>query len=1388
MEELLSRLLTATQSVSSNNSSVNLIKFDPDEADADIVGWCHLTEIIVNSRKIAGPDLLLALTHSLKGRAAKCLTKLNFNEITWPYIKEILLAKFGKCMLMQDYFDEIMRFHIGHKETACEAAMRLWNLIESIPKLKMDEDVITGFAISVLSQNDSLIRRELNSHPISTKAQLCRVLNGISLKRRNDDRNANETDVKRQRMGDSRFAGTCHFCGNRGHKQEDCRKRRDSVKSKAMDGRDKREIVTCYACGKPGHLSTNCPDKRSGIDPTTHKDVQVCERSIMRGTLLTSAGKVILFLFDSGSACSLVKNSFIDCLSGTERNDTVHLTGIGGDSLKCDRQILCSVTIQEIPLTILLHVVPDNAITDAIIVGRDVLEQGIQVEINSDSLLFFSRKEVSICQEVSELSFNNIDTDLVGTDRQALIEVLRGYSDFFIDGIPSRRVSTGSLKIDLIDPNKIVRRRPYRLSPAEKDVVKSKVQSLLDAGVIRESSSPFASPILLVKKKDGSDRMVVDYRELNANTRPEHYPLPRIDEQVDRLSGAHYFSSLDMASGYHQIIVEPGSVERTAFVTPDGQYEYLAMPFGLRNAASVYQRCINKALKTHRDTIALAYMDDVLCFSSEVTEGLNHLNAVLEALSEAGFSLNIHKCKFMKTKIDYLGYVIQTGEVRPNPRKIQALTEAPPPATATQVRQFLGLASYFRRFIPNFATLAGPLYPLTKLKGRIIWTDKHREVHKKIVKILTSAPVLTIFNPEIPIELHTDASSDGYGAILIQRDNNIPRVVAYFSRRTTDTESRYHSYELETLAVVRAVENFRHYLYGQHFTVFTDCNSVKASKAKVDLSPRVHRWWAYLQSYDFNIVYKEGRCMEHADYLSRNPLSPLATSSTEPLISNRSPVISRKIVNFIELHDSWLQVEQKRDPEIQDLISKHLNTELPEGVSRTYDVRDGILYRKIERNKISSWLPIVPRSLIWTLINHVHNEIKHLGCDKTLDKIYEQYWFPQMAKNVRKFIDSCIVCKASKGPSGAQQLRLHPIPKISVPWHTIHIDLTGKLSGKSDKKEYVSVIIDGFTKYVLLEHTQSLDAACAVKALKKAVSLFGAPRRIIADQGRCYISSNFKEFCNQHNVELHLIATGSSRANGQVERVMRTLKTLLTVIENDSNKIWREELDNVQLALNSTRSRVTGYTPTELMFGIRAQSLGLAKISSNANSVHRADLHAIRNEASENIQKSATCEIKRFNRGKARVRPLMQGEYVFIKCSERNQTKLSAKYRGPFVITKVLNNDRYELKSIRGGNRIYKYSHENLRLVPKGFEGLVEIATSMVDSEEAETAVDGEQIEHTNQSDSDNDTLSIPSEDTLTAGSDTLSAISNEQDLAISEIEGHIKQGEFLRVSVYSYL
>ncbi|XP_075990321.1 uncharacterized protein LOC142985971 [Anticarsia gemmatalis] len=642
METLLARVLAVQAPVVSNNRSP-LLKFDPDDTESDIDDWCKVTEVIVQSKRLEGVDLLVALTGALKGRAATYITKLNLDEITWESVKEILIARFLKPKLIQDYFDDVWRFQIGAKETASESALRLWNLIEKIPQSTMCEEVITGFVISVLCQKDNLIRRELNAQTVTGRAQLFRILGGISLKRRLDAE-AQGPEAKRARLAE-KFPGKCHYCGLTGHRIAECRKRRNDAEPKTQEASsssrstEKRPVVTCYVCGQSSHVATVCPDRKSNSGAAV-KEVHRCEHRSSRGTLKTSSDPLLLI-----STMMTRKATAKD----TENKLKLALLELkkckDENSLLLRERVDCEEEISEVNHKV---VSLKGELAELHIENMDLLDQRdrLQHEVSS----------FGSCNETYEWSLSRIN-ELETSLHEAHTKII-------------------SLE---------------RLAPAEKLIVREKVQQLLDAGVIRESSSPFASPILLVKKKDNSYRLCVDYRELNSNTQPDHYPLPRIEEHIDQLAGASWFSLLDMASGFHGIMMHPDSVERTAFVTPDGQYEYLAMPFGLRNAPSVYQRCITRAL-SHLTDKPLIYMDDVLCHSAVITVGLKRLDMVLSALTRAGFTLNLQKCKFLKQKIDYLGFSLQSGEVRPNSRKILALSNSPQPKTATQVRQFLGLA------------------------------------------------------------------------------------------------------------------------------------------------------------------------------------------------------------------------------------------------------------------------------------------------------------------------------------------------------------------------------------------------------------------------------------------------------------------------------------------------------------------------------------------------------------------------------------------------------------------------------------------------------------------------------------------------------------------------
>ena len=485
---------------------------------------------------------------------------------------------------------------------------------------------------------------------------------------------------------------------------------------------------------------------------------------------------------------------------------------------------------------------------------------------------------------------------------------------------------------------------------------------------------------------------------------------------------------------------------------------------------------------------------------------------------------------------------------------------------------------------------------------------------------------------------------------------------------------------------MNAVKHFRRYLHGREFLVVTDCNSLKASSKKVNLNDRVHRWWAYLQTFNFDIVYREGKRMTHVDFFSRNPID------TERI---KNIKIKEKEINLTEISEGWLLVEQRRDPQILEIVTKLQNDELTEDIASTYELRSGTLYRKIQRKGKTLCLPIVPRGFRWSVINHVHQSIMHLGWDKTLEKLYEYYWFEGMAKYVRKFVENCHACQVSKASSGKPQAQLHPIPKTSIPWHTVHM---GKLSGKSDLKEYIIVLIVAFTKFVYLYHTRKIDSSNTVKALKSAIFLFGSPCRVIADQGRCFTGKEFQDCCQGKHIKLHLIATGVSRANGQVEPVMGTLKNMFTTVET-TGRSCQEAIGEIQLTLNCTTNRVTKSSPLELLIGKTARPYGLLLPDDFVEK--EVDISNVRQQAIQNIESNAKYDKERFDRTKAKKVKFNLGDFVLRKNEERNQTKLDPKYRGPFIIAEILEGDRYILKTM-DGKRSYKYSHDKLRKMPDG--------------------------------------------------------------------------------------
>ena len=418
-----------------------------------------------------------------------------------------------------------------------------------------------------------------------------------------------------------------------------------------------------------------------------------------------------------------------------------------------------------------------------------------------------------------------------------------------------------------------VRLPPYRLPHAFRDSVKLEIQEMLAQGIIEPSASDWAAPLVLVKKKDGGLRLCVDYRRLNSVSKVDAYPMPRVDEMLDRLGAAKYLSTLDLTRGYWQVPVKEGDQQKTAFTTPFGLYQFRRMPFGLQGAPATFQRMMDRLLDGMKD-FADAYIDDLVIFTDTWEEHLRCLRVILEKLRRVNLTVKRRKCQFGMGECSYLGHVIGGGKVRMEADKIEAVQQFQRPRTKKEVRAFLGLSGYYRKFIPNYASIAAPLTDLTKKTGpnQVMWLAECEEAFTKLKAVLCSAPVLRAPDFGIPFQLHTDASERGIGAVLSQQDGDgADHPIAYFSKKLLPREQNYSTVEKECLAIKLGIQTFRVYLLGRPFTIVTDHRSLEWLDRIKENNGRLTRWSLFLQPYQYTVVYRPGTQNGNADGLSRAP-------------------------------------------------------------------------------------------------------------------------------------------------------------------------------------------------------------------------------------------------------------------------------------------------------------------------------------------------------------------------------------------------------------------------------------------------------------------------------------------------------------------------------------
>ncbi|KMQ85932.1 hypothetical protein RF55_15252 [Lasius niger] len=727
--------------------------------------------------------------------------------------------------------------------------------------------------------------------------------------------------------------GTCKNCGKKGHSHKDC-----------------RGEPSCFYCKEKGHRRFDCPVLKKKETKATPK---------LTGSTTVAATSETAEHQESSTVAAVQEGSM--------------------------QLVVDSPMVQGKEFPVELHILKNDTFQGDIILGRKFFKE------NNLTLVYSPAKEnadekvnlftvLPLCvdeeqtNDLEQICKNNkIDFD---TETKLKLEKL-------ILKVNSQKVlqvdDDYKVEVNIKDPS-VFAYAPRRFAMEERKQIRAITDDLLRRGIIKVSVSPYCARVVSVRKKDGRLRLCVDLRPLNSRVVKQKYPFPIVEECLSKLSNKKIFSLLDLRDGFHQIKIHENSTKYFSFATPDGQFEFTRLPFGYCEAPAEFQKRLIQILNPLiRQDKVIVYIDDVLIASETVEENIGILKEVLQILKKYNFELNYQKCKFLRKKIQFLGYVITAEGITLSPRHTEAVQNYKFPKDKLQLQRFLGLANYFRKFIKNFALKVKVLQNLIKKGVEFKFDETCINAFNNIKSELTSYPVLRLFNPTAETQLHTDACSAGIGAVLLQRQHDGSWApVAYFSQATNAAESRYHSFELEMLAIVRATERFHLYLYGTKFTIITDCNALVHAVKKANLNPRIARWTLALQNYSFEITHRPGNRMVHADALSRS----VALVDELPL---------ERRLEFLQL----------TDPEIQK-ISNELELE----DSDRFALIDGLVYRKMD----SELKFVVPDSMISNILRAHHDDMAHNGYEKTIQGIKQSYWFPRMRKRVLNYIENCLVC------------------------------------------------------------------------------------------------------------------------------------------------------------------------------------------------------------------------------------------------------------------------------------------------------------------------------------------------------------------------------------------
>lgn len=806
-------------------------------------------------------------------------------------------------------------------------------------------------------------------------------------------------------------------------------------------------------------------------------------------------------------------------------------------------------------------------------------------------------------EQQRRLIIDQVDPSVSQATKSQLSQLVDSYKDIFSYGeydlgstdLVHHEINTG--------PNPPFKQQLRPQPRARLPVIDNLLEDMQSQGVIEPCQSEWASNIVLVTKKDGSIRFCVDYRKLNSLTQKDAYPLPRIDTCLDTLSGAVWFSTFDLRSGFHQVKVHPRDVNKTTFTCHRGTFRFPRMPFGLCNAPATFQRLMDTVLMGLNFDICLAYLDDIIVYSRDLSSHMDRLEKLFQRLREANLKLKPSKCSILQKRVAFLGYCVSGNGIATDPTKIEAVRDWPTPSNLRQCRSFVGLCQYYRRFVPNFSAIAAPLHALTKKGAPFVWSIECQTAFEQLKDALIGADVLALPSDEGLYILDCDASDKAIGAVLSQIQDGEERPICYASQLYDKHQQNYNVTRKELLAMVTFVKKFRQYLLGRHFLIRTDHAALQWLRRTPEPIGQQARWLEILEEFDFRVEHRAGSLHNNADSMSRR----VAATHAQPADSSQ-PASADPSTERVDRID-W-PTAQQNDPtvgEIYRLIRTGTPRPSPESVSdcsaemkslcAQYDrlriTENGILCRTFFHTDTGTTSDqiIVPHALRREITDDLHRGLNggHLGHRRSKLLLQKRFFWPGWSTDVQLAKRRCDQCAKFQRPRPHRQGNLQPM-LTGEPWERLGIDVTGPHPTSSKGNVYILTVIDHFTKWVELMPMRNQEASTIARLLVDRVfCVHGCPLQILTDQGANFQSNLFQELCKIMAIDKIRTSPYKPSTNGNIERFHGTMHSMIAKLVSENHRDWDEKLPTVAFAYRTSVQESTHFTPYFLMYGREAR-------------------------------------------------------------------------------------------------------------------------------------------------------------------------------------------------------